>query len=110
MVGIFVHLAHRHLTETNSFRRLAELTAPDSVQTPDEVALLANSIDRQITRALLSAEKNCKKHKLEPWSEELHFASLHVKYWRLKGAANAINTMPRTQWPLSAFCYPTHTS
>jgi hypothetical protein len=29
--------------------------------------------------------------KREPWSEEVHFASLHVKYWRLQCAAKANN-------------------
>jgi hypothetical protein len=87
MVSTFVTLTHRHLRDTNSFARLRALTSPESTKTSEEILILANYIDSQITRALLSAEKNCKKPKQEPWSEELHCASSHVKYWRLKCSA-----------------------
>jgi hypothetical protein len=50
---------------------------------------LANSIDAQVTCAFLSAEAKCKSPKREPWSEKVHFASLQVKYGRLKCAAKA---------------------
>jgi hypothetical protein len=89
MVGLFVNLAHRHLSDTGTFPRIQALLSPNTTTSPDEICKLANSINDQITRALLSAEKRCKKPQGEPWSEELHLSSLHVKYWRLKCAATA---------------------
>jgi hypothetical protein len=89
LVATFVTLAHRHVCDTGSFDRLSKLS--DEASTPAALQTLANSIDRQITRALLSAEKNYKKPKREPCSEELHCASLHVKYWRVKCSAKANN-------------------
>jgi hypothetical protein len=56
---------------------------------PADISQVANSIDTQITKAFLSAERNCKKPQQDPWSEAVHFASLHVKYWRVKCAATA---------------------
>jgi hypothetical protein len=61
--------------------------APDASFSDSEYTILANSIDEQITRALLSVERKCKTPQREPWSEQIPFVSIHVKYWRLKGAA-----------------------
>jgi hypothetical protein len=51
-----------------------------------------------MTKALLSAEHTYKCPQKEPWSDQVHFTSLHVKYWRLQHAAtknsyNATDTM-----------------
>jgi hypothetical protein len=87
LVGSFVALAYKHLCDTGTFDRLNLLFADDAVFDDSDFSVLTNSIDEQITRALLSAEQKCKRPQREPWSEQIHFASLHVKYWRLKGAA-----------------------
>jgi hypothetical protein len=59
MVGLFVNLAHRHLHDTSTFPRIQALMSPNSTTSPDKISKLANSIDDQITRALLLAEKRC---------------------------------------------------
>jgi hypothetical protein len=89
MVATFVTLAHKHLCDTGTSAHHSGLMTGIDEKSPSEISRLANSIDTQVTRALLSAEKKCKKPQREPWSEDVHFASLHVKYWRLKCAATA---------------------
>jgi hypothetical protein len=90
--GKFVELVYQHLEDTGTFSRLDSLFSDDSsIKSDPEFITIANSIDDQITRGLLSAEHKCKKPQREPWSETVHFASLHVKYWRLKGAATRKN-------------------
>jgi hypothetical protein len=87
LVGSFVAHTYKHLCDTGTFDRLNLLFADDAVFDDSDFSVLANSIDEQITRALLSAEQKCKHPQREPWSEHIHFASLHVKYWRLKCAS-----------------------
>jgi hypothetical protein len=87
LIGKFVELAYKHLEDTGSFGRINSLFHDDAAYSDPDFSALADSIDDQITRALLSAERKCKTPQREPWSEAVHFASLHVKYWRLKGAS-----------------------
>jgi hypothetical protein len=87
LVGKFVELVYQHLEDTGTFSRLDYLFSDNFIKSDPEFITIANSIDDQITRGLLSAERKCQKPHREPWSEEVHFASLHVKYWRLKGAS-----------------------
>jgi hypothetical protein len=81
------------LVDTGTFGRLNSLFHDNSNHSDSEFTAIASSIDTQITKAMLSAERKCKKPLRQPWSEEVHFASLHVKYclhvkyWRLKGAS-----------------------
>jgi hypothetical protein len=94
MTGPFIDLVHQHLLDTGAFVQIKELMADIDTKLPSEISQLANSIDTQITKALLSAELKCKKPQRahpqrEPWSKEVRFASLHVKYCRLKCAATA---------------------
>jgi hypothetical protein len=89
MVGLFIDRVHQHLLATGTFERITALMLDIDNKLPAEKSQVANSIDTQITKALLSAERNCKKPQQDPWSEAVHFASLHVKYWRVKCAATA---------------------
>jgi hypothetical protein len=89
MIGPFIVKVYQHLLETGTFVRIKTLMADIDTKLPAEISHVANSIDDQITKALLSAERKCKKPPREPWSEAVHFASLHVKYWRVKCAATA---------------------
>jgi hypothetical protein len=89
MVAMFLKLAHQHLSDTGSFDRHSCLLTGIEAKSPSAISKLANVIDDQVTWALLSAEKKCKKPQREPWSEDVHFASQHVKYWCLKCATIA---------------------
>jgi hypothetical protein len=64
--------------------------------TDEQITSTANSIDKQVTRALLSPGPKSQHPAREPWSDELHFASLKVKYWRLTRAnkTNQYNCSP----------------
>jgi hypothetical protein len=89
MIGLFIDLVHRHLLATGTFERIKALMSEIDNKLPANISQVANSIDTQITKALLSADCNCKKPRQDPWSEAVHFASLHIKYWRVKCAATA---------------------
>jgi hypothetical protein len=41
-----------------------------------------NRLDRDLTRALLHAEKTCRRKERPPWSEALHRASKAVRFWK----------------------------
>jgi hypothetical protein len=88
-VGPFIEAAYQHLVDTGTFPKLNFFLADIATLSDSEISQTANSIDDQITKALLSAERKCKRPHKEPWSDQVHFASLHVKYWRLKRAATA---------------------
>jgi hypothetical protein len=89
MVAQFVDFTHCHLVDTGALAKVNSLFLKNNnMQSQDELSALANSIDMQINKALLSTERKCKKPRRDPWSEQEHFASLHVKYWQLKCAAN----------------------
>jgi hypothetical protein len=88
-VGPFIEAAYQHLVDTGTFPKLNSFLADIATLSDSEISQTANSIDDQITKALLSAERKCKRPHKEPWSDQVHFASLHVKYWRLKRAATA---------------------
>jgi hypothetical protein len=90
-VSKFVKLAYSHLQDTGTFNILDSFCTDILTLPPAELHHIANSIDDQISRELLSAERKCKQPLREPCSEELHFASLQVKYWRLKLAVHHNN-------------------
>jgi hypothetical protein len=85
----FIEYCHQHLVDTGTLKQLGTYLEALPTLTDEHIANTANSIDEQITRALLSAEHKCKKPIREPWSDELHLASLKVKYWRLTLATKA---------------------
>jgi hypothetical protein len=87
MVGPFIEAAHQHLVATGTFTQLKFLMENLTTLSDQEISRTTNSIDAQMTKALLSAKHTCKRPQKEPWSYQVHFASLHVKYWRLKRAA-----------------------
>jgi hypothetical protein len=91
LVGEFVTIIYQHLLDKGTFQRMSTMTIALPECTPSQIQSMASSIDEQVTRALLSAERKCKRPPGEPWSEALHFASLHVKYWRLKLSAQKNN-------------------
>jgi hypothetical protein len=89
-VGPFIEAAYQRLVDTGTFPKLNSFLTNIATLSDHEISQTANSIDNQITKALLlSAERKCKRPHKEPWSDQVHFASLHVKYWRLKRAATA---------------------
>jgi hypothetical protein len=77
------------LLDTGTLKRLGTFLAELPTLTDAQTTQTADSLDQQITRALLLAEQKCKTPLREPWSDELHFASLTVKYWQLTLAAHA---------------------
>ena len=48
-----------------------------------EIQLAANSIDKDITKAMLKAERKVRKSNKPPWSPAIKQASLLVKYYKL---------------------------
>jgi hypothetical protein len=87
VVGPFIEAAHQHLLDTGTFHKLQFLTEHLHTLPDHNISRIANAIDDQMTKAMLSAERKCQRPKKEPWSDQVHFTSLHVKYWRLKRAA-----------------------
>jgi hypothetical protein len=85
----FIEYRYQHLVDTGTLTRLGRYLTELPSLTDEQISNAANSIDEQITRALLSAEQKCQRPTRKPWSDELHFASLKVKYWRLTRAAKA---------------------
>jgi hypothetical protein len=79
-VKLFIGHAYKHLQDTGTFWRLRTFEEALPTLTDDATALMADSIDEQITRALLSADLKCKKPIKAPWSDTLHYTSLQVKY------------------------------
>jgi hypothetical protein len=53
----------------------------------------ANRIDKDITRAMIHAEKTCRQPDRPAWSETLHLASKAVRFWKtfISGARNWID-------------------
>jgi hypothetical protein len=90
-VKSFIAHTHQHLLDTGTLQRLGTFLAELPTLTDAQTTHTADSLDQQITRALLSAEQKCKTLTREPWSDELHFTSLTVKYWRVTLAAHANN-------------------
>jgi hypothetical protein len=72
---------YQHLVDTGTLTQLGRYLTELPTLTDEQIINTANSIDEQLTRALLSAEQKCQQPTREPWSDELHFASLKVKYW-----------------------------
>ena len=48
-----------------------------------EIQLAANSIDKDITKAMLNAERKVRKSNKPPWSPAIKQARLLVKYYKL---------------------------
>jgi hypothetical protein len=65
MVGPFIELVHKHLVDTGTFAKISVLMTNIDEYSPAEITKLANGADTQITKALLSAEKKCKKPQRE---------------------------------------------
>jgi hypothetical protein len=77
----FVAHAYEHLLQTNTFHKYA--TFLDQADTSPTPYILANEIDDQITRSLLSAENKIARPPRPPWSEKLHQASQQVRLWKI---------------------------
>jgi hypothetical protein len=59
-----------------------------------KLLVTTNRIDRRdISRAMLYAEKTCRQPDRPPWSEALHLASKAVTFWKtfISGAKNSTN-------------------
>jgi hypothetical protein len=62
---------------------------------PNDLEAQLNSIDKQVTRITLAAEKKCaSSHHESEWSIELHQHSILCKYWTIvnKGEKSAYKT------------------
>jgi endonuclease/exonuclease/phosphatase family metal-dependent hydrolase len=82
----FVDLAYDHLIHNDTFNKYSNFAQHvNSTQNPH---VLANSIDDQITKSLLSAEKKIARPPRPPWSEKLHKASLQVRLWKIAKSGN----------------------
>ena len=55
----------------------------ETIHSTTELREVLNNIDRDITRAMLQAERKVRKSQKPPWSPELKQASLSVKYYKL---------------------------
>jgi hypothetical protein len=58
-VGPFIEAAYKHLVDTGTFPRLNSFLANIATLSDQEISQKANSIDDQMTKALLSAERKC---------------------------------------------------
>jgi hypothetical protein len=76
----FVWETYKHLQENKVLHQFADLNL--DAATSDDPSKAANSIDRQVTKALLYAQKKCSRPQSHPWSEALHLASLKLRYWK----------------------------
>jgi hypothetical protein len=82
----FVKHAYEHLLLNDVFLKYSSFVEQvDHSPTPH---LLANAIDDQITRSLLSAEKKIARPPRPPWSEKLHKASQQVRLWKMAKSGN----------------------
>jgi hypothetical protein len=69
-------------------------------RTPENIEMIMNSIDRQMTRIVIKAEKTCSsKHHESEWSIELHRHSILCKYWLTarKGMNSGYQALFRTR-------------
>jgi hypothetical protein len=82
----FVELAYDHLIHNDTFNKYTNFA--QHVENNPVPYILANSIDRQITKSLLSAEKKIARPPRPPWSEKLHKASLQVRLWKIAKSGN----------------------
>jgi uncharacterized membrane-anchored protein YhcB (DUF1043 family) len=73
-----------------------------SIPVCPKLIIASNRIDRDLTRALLYAEKTCRQPDRPPWSVALHLASKAVRFWKtfISGARNATDV----SYPLSMIC------
>jgi hypothetical protein len=76
----FVWETYKHLQENKVLHQFADLNL--DAATSDDPSKAANSIDRQVTKALLYKQKKCSRPQSHPWSEALHLASLKLRYWK----------------------------
>jgi hypothetical protein len=76
----FVWAAYQHLQENKALHKFAEFNL--DAATSNNPSKTANAIDRQVTKALLYAQKKCSRPQSHPWSEVLHIASLKLRYWK----------------------------
>ena len=77
MVSKYLDEATRKLESRNVSARVERLVNMDR---PDHE--MAESIDRDITRMLLSAASKLKKYKPPPWIEELHHTRRQLRVWK----------------------------
>jgi endonuclease/exonuclease/phosphatase family metal-dependent hydrolase len=87
----FVDLAYDHLIENDTFNKYSHFAKHiDNNLTP---YIIANSLDNQITKSLLSAERKIARPQRPPWSAKLHNASLQVRLWKIakSGHLNEMN-------------------
>jgi endonuclease/exonuclease/phosphatase family metal-dependent hydrolase len=82
----FVEHAYAHLLLNDVFIKYSSFA--DQVDHSPTPYLLANAIDDQITRSLLSAEKKIARPPRPPWSEKLHKASRQVRLWKMAKSGN----------------------
>ena len=74
-----------YFEEHNIFARAQVVFAAlDASTIPISPSLLVavNRLDRDITRAMLHAENQCRQPERPPWSHALHLASKAVRFWK----------------------------
>ena len=77
----FLQFLSKYWKAYNIDKRIDQATNPK--QTKQQLRILLNEIDDDITQAILKAEKKTKLRERPPWSPELKEASLKVKYFKL---------------------------
>jgi hypothetical protein len=68
-VKLFIGYVYKHLQDTGTLKRLRTFQEELPTLTDEATTIMADSIDAQITRALLFAELKCKKPIKAPWSD-----------------------------------------
>jgi hypothetical protein len=101
----YINNVFKHLQDHNAFRRGETVFGAiegSTIPVCPKLLVASNRIDRDITRALLYAEKTCRLPDRPPWSEALHLASKTVRFW--KTFISGIRTATDVNEALSAIC------
>jgi hypothetical protein len=83
----------KHLDEHNVHIRAHKFfsaLATSAIPICPALLVAINKLDRDLTRALLHAEKTCRRKERPPWSEALPLASKAVRFWKtfISGSRN----------------------
>jgi hypothetical protein len=81
----YINNAYKHLEDHNVINRgNTVFGALDQSTIPvcPKLLIVSNRINRDVTRAMLFAEKTCQQPDRPPWSEALHLASKAVRFWK----------------------------
>jgi hypothetical protein len=78
---------YKHLSDHNVIRpgeTVFGALEQSSIPVCPKLIVASNRIDRDMTRAMLHAEKMCQQPDRIPWSEGVHLASRAVRFWNQK--------------------------